>query len=161
LEVVKNRHLKKTSKKRLFEDCQEQLEIDGSRMTVLDPDKRDREIIIQKLKKEYSLILQSKYFSESTPIGESRTFFAELDTPEIVNMRKNFGKTGVKKQQQRHKPSFVEEEIRKHHKLNTVFKKSKDYVEATDPTMSNSVYVSQLELQTTSQRGSVVSPQFQ
>lgn len=52
------------------------------------------------------MILQSKYLSESTPIGESRTFFAEMDTPEITNMRKNFGKSVLKKQN-KHKPSFI------------------------------------------------------
>jgi hypothetical protein len=134
------------------------LEVNDSRMSVLEVDRRDRENIIQKLKKEYSMILQSKYLSENTPIGESRTFFAEMDTPEILNMRKNHGKPVSKKQAPRGKVSFIEEEIRRKHKLNTMFKRSKDFVEIIDPTMTNSMYVTQIEPQTASQRSSFALP---
>lgn len=110
------------------------------------------------MKKEYSMILQSKYLSESTPIGESRTFFAELDTPDIVNMRRNYKKPVDKKQAAQGKAAFIEEEIRRRHKLNTMFKRSKDFVEIIDPTMTNSMYVSQIEPQTVSQRSSFAIP---
>jgi hypothetical protein len=32
--------------------------------------------------------------------------------------------------------------LRRNYKLNTIFKRSKDFVETIDPTMSNSVYAS-------------------
>lgn len=91
------------------------------------------------------MILQSKYLSESTPIGESRSFFMEGDTPDITYMRSNFGKASNNaKKTQKHKPSFVQEQLRRNHKLDTIFKKSRDYVETIDPTMSNSIYLSQV-----------------
>ena len=67
----------------------------------------------------------------------------EGDTPEIASMRSNFGKA-ITKKGQKHKPSFVQEEIRKNRRLDTIFKKSRDYVETIDPTMSNSIYLSQV-----------------
>lgn len=74
---------------------------------MLEVDRKDRENIIQKLKKEYSMILQNKYLSETTPIGESRTFFKEPDPPDITSMRKNHGKPVIKKQTAQGKASFI------------------------------------------------------
>lgn len=97
--------MKKSSRR--FNEDQEISEANSSIISVLEIDKRDRENIIQKLKREYSMILQSKYQSETTPIGESRTFFKEPDPPEITTMRKNQGKPLTKKQIAQSKLSFI------------------------------------------------------
>ena len=62
MEVVKKgKHLKKTSKLKFGEESLDQSDV--NELSRIDPDRKDRDLIIQKLKREYSMILQSKYLS--------------------------------------------------------------------------------------------------
>lgn len=58
----------------------------------MEHDKRDKQMVIQKLKKDYLAILNSQYLSESKPLGETRKYFQDTDEPEITVLRNHLSK---------------------------------------------------------------------
>lgn len=78
------------------------------------------------------MILQKKNSSQIQPY-ETHSLVIDKDDQEILQLRKNYSKNKVKP---KHKLSIIEEQLRNNHKILTIFKKSKDFVEAIDPTSS-------------------------
>lgn len=70
---------------------------ESASQSIYEGDRKDRDLLIQKLKKDYASILHSKYLSESLPIQESRAYFKEKDAPMVDVIRNSLNSSKVSK----------------------------------------------------------------
>jgi hypothetical protein len=131
------------------------------RQNIQEQEKKRRDSLIGKLKKEHIATLNTEYLSKTLPLEESRVHFREAET-EMAEYFRNakgrepqFLKKKCSKKMRVRGDESPRSPKRRENKMPTVFKKKKAFIDKIDPTSSSFRNTLKTEAQQHVKRGSV------